>query len=166
MEPDSARPHRFTVLPDAIWRSEYSIMTPRYSFIIPAYNEQAVIASTIDAIHQAAVSLEGAFEITVVNDASTDCTAQIAREKGAALSTFISVRSQLSEMPGRKWLLVRFLSSLTPIPLSQRPRSGNSSTSLKTLGSWPVVPVSSSTDRLHSVDSRLASFSLFTSLRT
>jgi glycosyltransferase involved in cell wall biosynthesis len=85
MEPDSARPHRFTVLSDAIWRSEYSIMTPRYSFIIPAYNEQAVIASTIDAIHQAAVSLEGAFEIIVVNDASTDCTAHIAREKGASV---------------------------------------------------------------------------------
>lgn len=58
-------------------------MTPRYSFIIPAYNEEALIGRTIETLRDSAVSLEGSFEIIVANDDSTDRTAEIAREKGA-----------------------------------------------------------------------------------
>jgi len=59
-------------------------MTPRYSFIIPAYNEQSLIAAAIDAIDTSApAALTGGHETIVVNDASTDRTAEIARAKGA-----------------------------------------------------------------------------------
>lgn len=56
------------------------------SFIIPAFNEEKLIGSTVDAIAQAARAcgdLMREFEIIVVNDASTDRTADIARERGA-----------------------------------------------------------------------------------
>ncbi len=56
------------------------------SFIIPAYNEEALIGATIDSI-QAAIQEVGdqitAYELIVVNDASTDRTTEIARDRGA-----------------------------------------------------------------------------------
>lgn len=58
-------------------------MTTKYSFIIPAYNEEALIGRTIDTLRESASHLKGAFEIVVANDDSTDRTAEIAREKGA-----------------------------------------------------------------------------------
>jgi glycosyltransferase involved in cell wall biosynthesis len=58
-------------------------MPPRYSFIIPAYNEEALIGRTLDTLCESAGRLKGGFEIIVANDASTDRTPQIAREKGA-----------------------------------------------------------------------------------
>ena len=58
-------------------------MIPKYSFIIPAYNEEALIARTIDTLRESASHLKGAFEIVVANDDSTDRTAEIALEKEA-----------------------------------------------------------------------------------
>src|SRR5215213_6366911 len=58
-------------------------MTARYSFIIPAYNEEALIGRTLDTLRQSAAHLKGGFELIVANDASTDRTPEIAREKGA-----------------------------------------------------------------------------------
>jgi len=58
------------------------------SFIIPAHNEESLIAQSIDAIHLAARDSDGVitrYEIIVVNDASTDRTAEIARERGATV---------------------------------------------------------------------------------
>ncbi len=46
------------------------------SFIVPAYNEELELPSTIDAIHRAAQHRE--YEIIVVDDASTDATARVA----------------------------------------------------------------------------------------
>jgi glycosyltransferase involved in cell wall biosynthesis len=46
------------------------------SFIVPAYNEELELPSTIAAIH-AAVSEAGKREIIVVNDASTDATIEV-----------------------------------------------------------------------------------------
>lgn len=56
---------------------------PRYSFIIPAYNEEALIGRTIDVLRESAAPLKGGFEIIVANDDSSDRTPEIAREKGA-----------------------------------------------------------------------------------
>ena len=54
------------------------------SFIIPAYNEELEIASTIAAIHRAATSgAKQPYEIIVVDDASTDATAEVAARSGA-----------------------------------------------------------------------------------
>lgn len=53
------------------------------SFIIPAYNEEIEIPSTIAAIHAAASAATQPYEIIVVDDASTDATPEIARRAGA-----------------------------------------------------------------------------------
>jgi glycosyltransferase involved in cell wall biosynthesis len=53
------------------------------SFIIPAYNESALIGRTIDRITAAARALGEPFEIIVVDDASSDDTASIAAAQGA-----------------------------------------------------------------------------------
>ena len=55
------------------------------SFIVPAHNEEAALGSAIESIAASARSLDIPFEIIVVDDASTDATAQIAAEVGAVL---------------------------------------------------------------------------------
>jgi len=53
------------------------------SFIVPAHNEEALIGRTLDSIHGAARSLNEAYEILVVDDSSTDATAERAATHGA-----------------------------------------------------------------------------------
>ena len=61
------------------------------SFIVPAYNEELELPSTINAIHKAVKdrSADGRirddeqYEIIVVDDASTDTTVQVAQDSGA-----------------------------------------------------------------------------------
>lgn len=49
------------------------------SFVVPAYNEQRLLGRTLAAIHSAARELAVSYELIVVDDASTDGTADIAR---------------------------------------------------------------------------------------
>ena len=53
------------------------------SFVVPAHNEEALIAQTLGAIHGAMREVGEEYEIIVVNDASTDATAKLAEENGA-----------------------------------------------------------------------------------
>lgn len=53
-------------------------MAPRVSVIIPAYNEEASIGRVLDAL-----PVEDLHEVIVVNNASTDKTARVARDHGA-----------------------------------------------------------------------------------
>lgn len=53
------------------------------SFVIPAYNEEALLGRTLAALNVAARALGMPFEVVVVDDASTDRTTAIAREHGA-----------------------------------------------------------------------------------
>jgi glycosyltransferase involved in cell wall biosynthesis len=53
------------------------------SFIVPAYNEEAELPATIAAIRAAAGSVQRPCEILVVDDASTDTTAEVATDCGA-----------------------------------------------------------------------------------
>jgi glycosyltransferase involved in cell wall biosynthesis len=53
------------------------------SFIVPAYNEEALIEQTLACIHGAAKFCREAYEIIVADDASTDRTAEVAQEHGA-----------------------------------------------------------------------------------
>jgi glycosyltransferase involved in cell wall biosynthesis len=53
------------------------------SFVIPAYNEEALLGRTLAALGAAAPAGGVPFEVVVADDASTDHTAAIAREHGA-----------------------------------------------------------------------------------
>jgi glycosyltransferase involved in cell wall biosynthesis len=53
------------------------------SFIVPAYNEELELSSTLAAIRAATSGLSQPFEIVVVDDASTDATPKIAEQAGA-----------------------------------------------------------------------------------
>jgi cellulose synthase/poly-beta-1,6-N-acetylglucosamine synthase-like glycosyltransferase len=53
------------------------------SFIVPAHNEQAVLGKTLQAIHDSIRDLNHPYEIIVVDDASTDPTADIALQNNA-----------------------------------------------------------------------------------
>jgi glycosyltransferase involved in cell wall biosynthesis len=57
------------------------------SFIVPAYNEELELPSTLSAIHAAASANSEPYEIIVVNDASTDATAAVAATGGARVVT-------------------------------------------------------------------------------
>lgn len=51
------------------------------SFVVPAHNEEELLPLTLASIHEAAAGR--AYEIIVVDDASTDRTAELARQAGA-----------------------------------------------------------------------------------
>lgn len=55
------------------------------SFIVPAHNEAQLIEATLGALHDAASGLAEPYEIVVVDDASTDGTADLARRAGATV---------------------------------------------------------------------------------
>jgi glycosyltransferase involved in cell wall biosynthesis len=55
------------------------------SFIVPAYNEECLLGATLDALHAAGRAVGEPYELVVVDDASTDRTATIARRHGAML---------------------------------------------------------------------------------
>jgi len=57
------------------------------SFVVPAYNEEKYLAPTLEAIHGAARASGEDYEIVVADDASTDATAEIARQHGARVVT-------------------------------------------------------------------------------
>ena len=53
------------------------------SFVIPAHDEARRLPATLDALHEAAGACGHAYEIVVVDDASTDGTGEVAVEHGA-----------------------------------------------------------------------------------
>jgi glycosyltransferase involved in cell wall biosynthesis len=53
------------------------------SFIIPAHNEQALLGRTLAALHNSMSAVGEPYEVIVVDDASTDRTAEIGREHAA-----------------------------------------------------------------------------------
>jgi glycosyltransferase involved in cell wall biosynthesis len=57
--------------------------TVRLSVVVPAYEEHDRIASSVRSIREALGSLEGGLEIVVVDDGSSDGTADAARRAGA-----------------------------------------------------------------------------------
>jgi glycosyltransferase involved in cell wall biosynthesis len=55
------------------------------SFIVPAFNEAALLPETLRAIREAAATIQEACEVIVVDDASTDGTAGVAEALGASV---------------------------------------------------------------------------------
>jgi glycosyltransferase involved in cell wall biosynthesis len=53
------------------------------SFIIPAHNEEPYIGACVSSVHESARALGQPFEVIVVDDGSTDRTAEIAADHGA-----------------------------------------------------------------------------------
>src|SRR3979411_195883 len=72
-------------------------MTLTYSFVIPAYNESARIRPTLDELLRYTQQQQLDAEILVVNDGSSDDTAQIAREYGKSHPQILLV-----ENPGNR----------------------------------------------------------------
>ena len=60
-------------------------MPPAYSLIIPAYNEQDQLARTLPMIRKAMASFETPGELIVVDNNSTDRTADVAKEHDATV---------------------------------------------------------------------------------
>jgi glycosyltransferase involved in cell wall biosynthesis len=59
-------------------------VTPDYSIVIPAYNEEALLPATLDALARAMAALaDRPGEVIVVDNGSTDRTAGLARAHGA-----------------------------------------------------------------------------------
>ncbi|HEY3662058.1 MAG TPA: putative molybdenum carrier protein [Chthoniobacterales bacterium] len=56
---------------------------PKLSFVIPAHNEEHELPQTLRALRRAVDAAGEPFELIVVDDASTDATAEIARSFGA-----------------------------------------------------------------------------------
>lgn len=55
--------------------------TPRYLAVVPAYNEEATVGSVVRKLREAAP----AYDVLVIDDGSTDATARIAADAGAAV---------------------------------------------------------------------------------
>src|SRR2546423_10297554 len=65
------------------------------SFVVPAYNEELELPATMAAIRQSAQDRQ--YEVIVVDDASTDATAEVAARAGARI---ISInRRQIAAAP-------------------------------------------------------------------
>lgn len=63
-------------------------VTSHYAIIIPAYNEEALLAGTIASAREAMRSLPQEGQLIVVNNNSTDRTGEVAEEAGADLVVF------------------------------------------------------------------------------
>jgi len=59
---------------------------PEISLVIPAWNEEALLPALLDSVRVAAAQYDGAVEVIVANNASTDRTADIAITKGAIVA--------------------------------------------------------------------------------
>jgi hypothetical protein len=59
------------------------LLPPKLSFVVPAHNEENELPQTLNAVRQAAEACGESYEIIVVNDASTDATAEVAAKFGA-----------------------------------------------------------------------------------
>ena len=80
------------------------------SFIIPAYNEELELSSTIASIRVAASGVTQPYEIIVVDDASTDATAELAAQAGAismrladSMSNILSAKKSVSVLQCESW---------------------------------------------------------------
>lgn len=66
-----------------------NVKVKKVAFIIPAYNESQVIGEVIDELKEKLKTTKYQSEIVVVNDASTDKTAQISKSKNITVITHI-----------------------------------------------------------------------------
>ena len=92
---------------------------PDYSIVIPAYDEELLLPSTLVALREAMteISLEG--EIIVVDNNSSDATAEVAREAGAQVvlepvNRISTARNAGANAALGKWLVFVDADTLVP----------------------------------------------------
>jgi glycosyltransferase involved in cell wall biosynthesis len=73
------------------------VQYPKYSIVIPAYNESARIPATLESVVACIREKQWAAEVLVVNDGSTDSTAQLVRDFAAR-----APEVRLLENPGNR----------------------------------------------------------------
>lgn len=89
------------------------------SIVIPAHNEEQYLGDTLDAINRAIEDLKIVAEVIVVNDDSTDRTAEIARDRLAtvvdvSLRNIGAVRNAGAQQARYPWLI--FIDADTSVP--------------------------------------------------
>ena len=115
-----------------------------YSFVIPAYNESSRIRPTLDALLRFVQEQNWDAEILVVNDGSTDDTAQIAQDYGKRHSQIVLVETPAIAAKATACATECSMpaaisaSSLTPIFFRPSPSRSNFSTPS------PAAPISPS----------------------
>lgn len=92
---------------------------PEYAIVVPAWNEEAVIAQTVGQLHAVAANLGRPFELVVVDDGSTDRTAELARAAGARVvpvrrRQIAAVRNAGARATSAPWLV--FVDADTWVP--------------------------------------------------
>jgi glycosyltransferase involved in cell wall biosynthesis len=85
-------------------------MQPKFSVIVPAFNEEAYLSRSLGAIRQAEAKLGESVEIIVGDNMSTDGTARVAEEFGARVvqvekKCISSVRNQAAAAAAGKFLV-------------------------------------------------------------
>jgi glycosyltransferase involved in cell wall biosynthesis len=65
--------------------ADREIPVRQVSFVIPCWNEEAILGRTLDGLFAAARRMGVPFEVTVADDASSDGTAEVARRGGAVV---------------------------------------------------------------------------------
>lgn len=79
------------------------------SFVIPAHNEERLLARTLRSLHAAAGACGEPFEIIVVDDSSTDRTAAIAAEHGARVVRVVNRQISATRNSGARAARGRFV---------------------------------------------------------
>jgi dolichyl-phosphate beta-glucosyltransferase len=73
------------------------VQYPRFSIVIPAYNESARIPATLESVVACVRDKQWPAEVLVVNDGSTDSTAKLVRDFAAR-----APEVRLIENPGNR----------------------------------------------------------------
>ena len=79
------------------------------SFVVPAHNEERLLARTLRSLHDSASACGEPFEIVVVDDSSTDRTAAIAAELGARVVRVAHRQISATRNSGARQARGRFL---------------------------------------------------------